>query len=308
MNARRPSTLAPWRATTRSSKPPRRSISWRSAARKYTSVSGRSWTVSPTPRSGRSTRRGLTNTIRAPRARAERNSPITLLIDQKLPCEARGFSPMIRHRSVCSTSGIGCTVVVPNTACEAANLLAQSWVPELNVRRVPSVPISVAEAVVPSALNAVGLPMYTETASGPCSAMIASRRRAMSASASSHDAVVHSPSAARRSEASNRSGSSWTSSAAIPLWQANPLVTGCSWSARKAVTRPSATVATNPHDGSQIRQKVLTSDVLLAPGDVLLAPGDSPRTDDVLLVSGDSPRTDDVLLVSGDSPRTDDVL
>jgi len=54
-------------------------------------------------------------------------------------------------------------------------------------------------------------------------------------------------------------------------------------------------VATNPHDGSQIRQKVLTSDVLLAPGDVLLAPGDSPRTDDVLLVSGDSPRTDDAL-------------
>jgi len=54
------------------------------------------------------------------------------------------------------------------------------------------------------------------------------------------------------------------------------------------VTRPSATVATNPHDGSQIRQKVLTSDVLLAPGD-------SPRTDDVLLVSGDSPRTDDAL-------------
>ena len=77
--------------------------------------------------------------MRAPRPLAERSSPITLLIDQKLACDARGFSPMMMHRSVCSMSGIGCTVVVPNTACEATNLLAQSCVPELNVRRVPSI-------------------------------------------------------------------------------------------------------------------------------------------------------------------------
>ena len=83
---------------------------------------------------------------------------MTLGTDQKLACDARGFSPMTRHRSVCSRSGIGCTFDEPNTASLATNLLAQSWVPDENVRRTPSERSRVPMCRLPSALNAIGLP------------------------------------------------------------------------------------------------------------------------------------------------------
>ena len=58
-----------------------------------------------------------------------------------------------------SRSGIGCTVDVPNTASLATNLLAQSCVPDENVRRTPRARSSVETCSVARALNAVGLPM-----------------------------------------------------------------------------------------------------------------------------------------------------
>jgi hypothetical protein len=60
---------------------------------------------------------------------------------------------------VCSRSGIGWTVEVPNTASLATNLLAQSWVPDENVRRTPRARSSGATCSDANALNAVGLPM-----------------------------------------------------------------------------------------------------------------------------------------------------
>ncbi len=104
-------------------------------------------------------RRGLTNTNRAPRAAARRIVPSTFGIEKKLACDARGFSPITRHRSVWSRSGIGWTVDVPKTASLATNLLAQSWVPDENVRRTPSARSNVETCNVARALNAVGLPM-----------------------------------------------------------------------------------------------------------------------------------------------------
>ena len=41
---------------------------------------------------------------------------------------------------------------------------------------------------------------------------------------------------------------------AIPLGQAKPRESGCSGSGLTFVRRPSSTVATMPHSGSQIRQ------------------------------------------------------
>ena len=54
-----------------------------------------------------------------------------------------------------------------------------------------------------------------------------------------------------------RSGSFWTSVNAMPFWQAKPAESGWSLSGRRAVRRPSSTVATMPHSGSQIRQNVV---------------------------------------------------
>ena len=80
----------------------------------------------------------------------------------------------------------------------------------------------------------------------------------MWAIASSQLTVVNVPSAARSMGWSRRSGSWWTSTAARPLWQANPFVTGCSRSGVSLTSCPSSTWATSPHDGSQIRQNVRT--------------------------------------------------
>ena len=49
----------------------------------------------------------------------------------------------------------------------------------------------------PSALNADGLPVYAPSAEGPCAAWIARSRVAISAIASSHETLRHSPSASR---------------------------------------------------------------------------------------------------------------
>ena len=46
---------------------------------------------------------------------------------------------------------------------------------------------------------------------------------------------------------------------AIPFGQAYPRESGCSRSGRSFVSRPSSTVATIPHSGSQMRQKVTLS-------------------------------------------------
>ena len=60
----------------------------------------------------------------------------------------------------------------------------------------------------------------------------------------------------RRSGVVTRSGSLTTSVNAMPFWQANPDDSGWSLSGRSATSRPSSTVATMPHSGSQIRQNV----------------------------------------------------
>ena len=83
----------------------------------------------------------------------------TLGTEKNDACDARGLAPMTRHRSVCSRSGMGCTVLEPNTASLATNLLAQSCVPDENVRRTPRARSSVDTCSVARALNAVGLPM-----------------------------------------------------------------------------------------------------------------------------------------------------
>ena len=63
---------------------------------------------------------------------------------------------------------------------------------------------------------------------------------------------------------SRRSGSWLTSTAASPLWQAKPLVTGCSRSGFSATSVVPSTSATRPQLGSQIRQNVRTSSIARA--------------------------------------------
>ncbi len=81
-------------------------------------------------------------------------------------------------------------------------------------------------------------------------------RAAMSVIASSHDTRSKPPPPVRRSGVVTRSGSFCTSVKAMPFWQANPADNGWSLSGRSATSRPSSTVATMPHSGSQMRQKV----------------------------------------------------
>ena len=64
------------------------------------------------------------------------------------------------------------------------------------------------------------------------------------------------PCGVRRSGVVTRSGSLTTSVKAMPFWQAKPAESGWSLSGRNATRRPSSTVATMPHSGSQIRQNV----------------------------------------------------
>ena len=51
----------------------------------------------------------------------------------------------------------------------------------------------------------------------------------------------------------------------MPLGQAKPRDIGCFASGRSRTSRPSSTVATRPHSGSQIRQYVTRSSVAMPP-------------------------------------------
>jgi len=117
-------------------------------------------------------------------------------------------------------SGIGVIVAEPNTASAPTNLLAQSWVPEPKLRRIPSCANSDAAPLRASELNAVGLPVYVPTASMPCRSMIARSRSVISPNAVSQPMGSKPPSAVRRSGWFSRSGSWWISTPANPLLQA----------------------------------------------------------------------------------------
>src|SRR5438309_10262016 len=82
----------------------------------------------------------------------------------------------------------------------------------------------------------------------------------MSDSASSHDTRSNSPGPPTLLRGNRmRSGSFWTSAMAMPLVQQNPFECGLSLSARSEISFPSSTVATRPHNGSQMRQNVTFS-------------------------------------------------
>ena len=95
----------------------------------------------------------------APLFEAARRLAIGSAIEMKLICETRGFAPKISRKSVLSMSGIGWMVLDPNTASEAANLLAQSWVPEEKFRRISLLSKNEPMAGPASELNASGLPV-----------------------------------------------------------------------------------------------------------------------------------------------------
>ena len=103
-------------------------------------------------------RRGFTYTMRAPRACASFSTFIGWAIDRNDMCETAGFSPISRMKSDRARSGTGCRVRVPNTACAPANLLVQSWVPELKRLRTPSCPTKLPKAGPCRVLKAAGLP------------------------------------------------------------------------------------------------------------------------------------------------------
>src|SRR5438270_95778 len=99
--------------------------------------------------------------------------------------------------------------------------------------------------------------MCTAIDFGPYRSRSERRRWAMSPNASSHVTRSNSPGPPTRfSGYSTRSGSFCTSAMAMPLAQQKPFECGFSLSARSDTSLPSSTVATIPHSGSQIRQKV----------------------------------------------------
>jgi hypothetical protein len=109
--------------------------------------------------------------------------------------------------------------------------------------------------------------MYQPTPPDPCRRRTADNRAAMSDIASSQVTGSNpfgpssspgrsAPARRRRNGVVTRSGSFCTSVKAMPFWHANPADSGCSLSGRSATRRPSSTVATIPHSGSQIRQNV----------------------------------------------------
>ena len=83
-------------------------------------------TTSPVAGETDSVRRGLMWRTVPPRSTMPRSAPVASAICTKLMCEMRGLAPITSKWPVCSKSGIGCRFTVPNTASEAANLLAQS--------------------------------------------------------------------------------------------------------------------------------------------------------------------------------------
>src|SRR6056300_139327 len=91
-------------------------------------------------------------------------------IETKLICETRGLAPRINNKSDSLISGIGWIVLEPNIASEAANLLAQSWVPEPKFRLQPMALTNEPMAGPAVELKASGLPVYTAIDWSPCSA------------------------------------------------------------------------------------------------------------------------------------------
>src|SRR5882724_7729143 len=105
--------------------------------------------------------------------------------------------------------------------------------------------------------------MWTAMDLGPYRSRNDRSRAAMSDSASSHDTGSNSPGPPTRLSGWRiRSGSFCTSAMAMPLVQQNPLEWGLSLSARSEVSLPSSTVATRPHNGSQMRQNVTFSSTI----------------------------------------------
>src|SRR5438067_2798816 len=106
--------------------------------------------------------------------------------------------------------------------------------------------------------------MCTAIDFGPWPSRSVRRRRAMSPSASSQLTRSNSPGPPTRFIGWRiRSGSFCTSAMATPLVQQKPLECGLSLSARSETSLPSSTVATMPHSGSQMRQNVAFSSVIL---------------------------------------------
>jgi hypothetical protein len=107
--------------------------------------------------------------------------------------------------------------------------------------------------------------MYQPIAPEPWRRRMSDSLAAMSVIASSQ-LTGSKPFGPRRSGVVTRSGSLTTSVNAMPFWQAKPDDSGWSLSGQSATSRPSSTVATMPHRGSQIRQKVglfsITGDTL----------------------------------------------
>ena len=162
---------------------------------------------------------------------------------------------------MCLKSGMGCRLAVPNTCSEAANLLAQSCVPDPNARRTPSAAAKEREPARAVELKALGLPVYMPMRSPPQRVWMSSSRSAMSRAASSQLTV------SKRAGSSlpltrfwgvfRRSGSWWISVKFRPLWQAKPLCTGWDLSgSNRTACVSSSTCANSAHVGSQIRQNV----------------------------------------------------
>ena len=71
----------------------------------------------------------------------------------------RGLEPIHSSRSVRSRSGMGVAVVAPYSSSATAYLFEQSCVTAENLRSVPRAAAKYIADALPSALNAVGLPM-----------------------------------------------------------------------------------------------------------------------------------------------------